>query len=119
MDASIYWVFELTIKEGKLETLKQVMRELVAKTKSNEPKTLAYHWTLSADGKKCHIFERYQDSEAAVSHLKSFLANSASKLMATGDPTGFFVYGNPSVEAKAILNDLAAVYMAPLDGFFR
>lgn len=119
MNTDIYWVFELTLKAGRLDDLKRVMRELVEKTKAGEPKTLAYHWTLSADEKKCHIYEHYQDSEAAVSHLKSFLANHASKLMETGDATSFIVYGNPSAEARSILDGLAAVYMSPLEGFFR
>jgi quinol monooxygenase YgiN len=119
MSADIYWVFELAVKDGQLENLKSVMRELVSGTKAQEPKTLAYQWTLSADTKKCHIFEHYQDSEAAVSHLKGFLQNWATKLLATGDATGFWVYGNPSVEAQAILNDFGAVYMKPIGGFFR
>ena len=114
MKNNIAWVFELTLKEGKLEELKKVMTEL-----SEEEGTLNYEWMLSQDGKKCHVYERYIDSEAAVLHLNKLIANHVDKVMALGDVTYFIVYGNPSEECRKILDRLGAVYMEFIGGFSR
>lgn len=119
MNENLFWIFELTLKEGELDNLKVLMEELVSATKENEPNTLAYEWTLSKDEKVCHIHERYTDSEATLIHLKTFIEKYAERLMATGDCTQFVVYGNPSAEAKAVLDGFSPVYMAPIGGFSR
>ena len=80
---------------------------------------MAYEWTISSDEKICHIHERYSNSEATVNHLKSFIESYANRLMMTGDATRFEVYGNPSAEAKNILDGFQPVYMTPIGGFIR
>jgi quinol monooxygenase YgiN len=119
MNDNIFWIFELTIKEGHLENLKKLMVELVNSTKENEPGTLAYEWTISDDNTKCHIHERYANSEAALLHLTTFIEKYAGRLMETGDSTGFVVYGNPNEQAKNVLDGFGAIYMAPIGGFIR
>lgn len=119
MNENIFWIFELTIKEGQLDNLKKIMQEMVDSTKENEPATLAYEWTISEDKTKCHIHERYTDSIATLNHLATFMEKFASRLMETGDSTSFIVYGNPSAEAKAVLDGFSAVYIRPIGGFFR
>lgn len=119
MKNNIAWVFELTLKEGKLEELKKVMAKLSEIAEKEEEGTLNYEWTLSQDGKKCHVYERYIDSEAAVLHLNKLIANNVDKVMALGDITYFIVYGNPSEECRKILDGLGAVYMEFIGGFSR
>lgn len=119
MNENIFWVFEIAIKEGQLENLKKLMTEMVDSTKTNEPGTLYYQWTISEDNKNCHTYERYADSEATLSHLKTFVEKYAGPLMETGDATRFVVYGNPSDEVKKALEGFGAIYMSPIGGFVR
>lgn len=119
MNENIFWIFELTLKEGQLNNLKALMEELVSATKENEPDTMAYEWTISDDNKICHIHERYADSKATLKHLRTFIEKYSARLMATGDCTNFVVYGNPSTEAKEVLGGFSPVYMTPIGGFIR
>lgn len=119
MTQNIFWIFELTIKEGQIDNLKKLMFEMVEATKANEQGTMAYEWTISEDNKKCHIHERYIDSEATLIHLETFLSQYAARLMETGDATNFGVYGNPSDDLKKALDGFNAKYMVPIGGFFR
>lgn len=118
MSTNVSWVFELTLHEGQLDNLKALMHEMVESTGA-EPGTLAYEWSLSADGTVCHIHERYADSAATVQHLHGFLEKFADRLMATGEATSFVVYGTPDDAARAILDGFSPTYMAPLGGFAR
>lgn len=119
MDKNIFWIFELSIKEGQLNNLKELMEEMVKDTKDNEAGTIAYEWMISDDNKKCHIHERYANSEAVLKHLSTFLEKFATRLMETGDATSFVVYGNPNSQAKEVLDGFMPIYMSPIGGFMR
>lgn len=119
MSKHISWVFELVIKEGQTENLKELMEEMVNATKTLEPGTLAYEWTISEDGKQCHIYERYADTEATLAHLEIFKEKYAERLMKTGDPERFVVYGETNSEVKEALEGFNAAYMVPIGGFVR
>src|SRR5260370_42399784 len=67
MKGHVSWVNELAVKEGKLETFRELMEEMVSGT-SGEPGTLAYQWYISHDGGTVHVFEIYADSEAVGAH---------------------------------------------------
>lgn len=119
MTQNISWMFELTLNEGQIDNLKKIMAEMVEVTKANEQGTISYEWTISEDQKKCHINERYRDSEATLTHLATFLSQYAAKLMEFGTATRFVVYGNPDEEVKKILEGFNAIYMLPIGGFTR
>jgi quinol monooxygenase YgiN len=117
MSENISWILQVAIHPGKLEDFRSVAKDLVAKTES-ESGTLDYEWNLSEDQTVCHIFERYRDSEALLTHVQSF-GNFAQRFMEACHPTRFHVYGKPSEAAKAALADLNPVYSAPIGGFSR
>lgn len=119
MNKQVSWIFELSVNEGKLASLKELMKEMVESTKANEPGTLAYEWSISEDGKQCHTHERYQDSAATVAHLTNFKANYAARLMSMGVATRFVVYGNHDTSVRDALEGFGAAYMSPLGGFLR
>jgi len=119
MAENVYWVFELAINPGRFEDLKALMAAMVEATQKNEAGTLNYEWTISDDRQICHIYERFQDSAAAMAHLESFGANFATRFMEVLKPTRLAVYGTPSAQAKDALAGLSPVYMAPLAGFRR
>ena len=118
MSENVYWVMAATVKDGKLEDFKALLRELVSEKRTSEPGTLNYEWTLSEDARTCHIYERFADSAAVLAHLAGF-PGFAERFMAVLAPTDFVVYGDPSAEVREALAPFGAVFMTPVGGFAR
>lgn len=118
MDRDVYWLLALEVKPGGLEGFRRLMEEMVEATRK-EPGALNYEWTIGAEGKVCHILERYRDSAAVLAHLASFGAHFAKRFLDLVTPAGFTVYGAPSAEVKAALAGFGPVYMTPFGGFRR
>ena len=119
MSSNISWLLTLNVKEGQLENFKKLMSEMVDFVNQNEPDTSNYEWFLSDDEKTLHIYERYNDSAAVMTHLKGFGENFAERFMGCLEPTGFTVYGNPDADVKEALAAFAPVYMSQANGFAR
>ena len=115
----ISWVFELAINPSRFEDLKTLMADMVEATRQNEVGTLNYEWAISDDQQVCHVYERYRDSAAVMTHLESFDTNFAVRFMQAVTPARLVVYGTPSAQVKDGLAGLGPVYMAPLGGFRR
>src|SRR5260370_41450288 len=67
MKEHVSWVNELAVKDGALETFRELMEEMVSGAR-NEPGTLAYEWYISHDGGTVHVVETYADSAAGGAH---------------------------------------------------
>jgi quinol monooxygenase YgiN len=119
MSEVVHWVLEVAIQPGQTEAFKALMKEMVDATKANEPDTLAYEWNISADGGTCHIYERYKDSAATLTHLGSFGKNFAKRFMPMVKPGKFCVYGRPSADVQKGLAGLNPIYFNPIGGFGR
>jgi len=117
--SNVFWTFGVAIKNGKLDALKALIREMADASKPNEPGTLIYEWTISDDKKTAAVHERYADSDAALRHLASFNANFADRLMTLVEPTGMTVYGSPSAALKKELAGAKPVYNRVIGGFAR
>src|SRR5467141_387485 len=121
MKGHVSWVNELAVKDGKLETFRELMEEMVSGT-STEPGTLAYEWYISHDGGTVHVVETYADSAAVVAHHVSegfALHNWAGRFMDCVDVTRIVVYGDPNEAARVILERLGATYHSAWGGFSR
>jgi quinol monooxygenase YgiN len=119
MSGQVSWILELQIRQGRENDLRNLAAEMVEATKTNEPGTLDYEWSISADGKRCHIFERYADSAALLAHAATFGERFAGRFMAILTPVRFVVYGSPTADARDAIADLQPVYMQPVGGFSR
>jgi quinol monooxygenase YgiN len=119
MTENVYWLFELAINPGRFEDLKIIIADMVEATQRNEVGALNYEWAISDDRQVCHLYERYQDSAAALTHLESFGTNFAARFMEVVKPTRLVVYGTPSAQVKNALAKLSPIYMAPCAGFSR
>jgi quinol monooxygenase YgiN len=119
MDKIVYWVIESAIKPGELDNLKTLMKEMVEATKANEPGTINYEWSISEDGKFCHIYERYEDSDATMIHVSTFNEKFVKRFISVMTPTRQMVYGNPNTQVKQALGKVGAKFMIPADGFAR
>ncbi len=119
MSAHIYWILETNVRDGKLDELKGLMKEMVDATKANEPGTLNYEWTVSGDSKRCTLFERYADSPAAMTHAASFMKNFAGRFVGCLEVKKMVVHGRPADDLKKALAAQGAVFMEPFGGFSR
>lgn len=119
MSGQVSWILELDILEGRENDLRRLAAEMISSTNVNEPGTLAYEWSISADGKRCHIFERYADSVALLAHAATFGEKFAGHFLEILRPVRFVVYGEPSAAARDAIADLQPVYMHSLNGFSR
>jgi quinol monooxygenase YgiN len=118
MQAHVSWVIELAVKGGALDTFKELMKEMVAGT-SKEPPSLGYEWYISDDESTVHIFEKYADSDAMISHVNGFLEKWAGRFLECVDVTRFTVYGDPSAAARELLAGFGPTYLGPWGGFSR
>ena len=118
MEGHVAWMIELAVKDGELGAFTELMEEMVART-STEPTTLAYEWYISADQGTVHIFEKFADSDAMVTHVSGFLEKWAARFMGCVDITRLVAYGDPSPAAREILDGWHATHMGPWGGFSR
>ncbi len=118
MSDVVSWMVEITIKSGQLDNFKVFVEEQVQSAR-NEPDTLAYEWFLGADNTSCHLYERYADSTAAMTHLETLGEQFADRFTPMVDVKQFTVYGAPNDEVKGVLSGFGATFMAQLNGFAR
>jgi quinol monooxygenase YgiN len=121
MTERVSWVNELAVKDGKLESFRELMEEMVSGAK-NEPGTLSYEWYISPDGGAVHVVETYADSAAVVAHHVSegfALKNWAVRFMDCADVTRVNAYGDPNAAAREILDRLGAIYHSSWGRFSR
>ena len=119
MTNNVYWMLELSLNDGAVEEWRSLMEEMVAATKANEPETIAYEWWLSEDESTCHLYERYQNTQAAKVHLQNFGKNFAKRFMGLSKTTRFVVYGDYDEGIVKALSPMNAEFMSPLGGFAR
>ena len=119
MITHIYWILELEIGTGRKQDFQALMTEMVNSTRANEPGMINYEVSTSSDGKYCHIYERYADSAAVLTHLGNFGKKFAKRFLEILKPVRFVVYGSPSQELRDALAGLNPIYMEPASGFDR
>lgn len=119
MATEVSWILEVSVQPGRERDFRPLMNEMVASTRAHEPGTLNYEWSTSGDGSACHIYERYVDSAAVMTHLATFDEKFAGRFLDLFKPTRFVVYGSPSQEVKDALADFNPLYMQPAGGFSR
>lgn len=119
MNSHVCWMLEMQVREGREDDLRALMAEMAAATETNEPGTLDYEWSLSADGRQCHLWERYADSAAAMAHAATFGSRYAARFFDVLAPVRLVLYGSPSDEVRAALAPFSAFVMEPAAGFSR
>jgi len=118
MEGHVSWMAQYAVKEGSLDALEELMREMVEGT-SAEVGALAYEWYVSEDGATVHLFEKYASSDEAIAHVKGFFEKWGARLLALVDVKRVVVYGDPSPSARKIFDSWGATYLGPWGGFSR
>ncbi len=119
MSEAVHWLLELAVKAGARERLDELMAEMIEATKAGEPGALIYEWYISEDGGHCHIYERYRDSAAVMTHLGNFSEHFAGRFMDILTPERMAVYGPANDTVRAALDTLGAKFWTPIGGFAR
>ena len=119
MNAQVFCLLEVVIQPGREAEFRALVGEIVAATRADEPGTLDYEWSISADGTRAHLVERYVDSAAVLAHLANFMARFAERFLAVVTPGAFTIYGAPSDAVKGALANFNPVYLEPVGGFSR
>jgi quinol monooxygenase YgiN len=119
MTENVYWLIELAINPGRFEDFKTLLSTMVEATEKDEMGTLNYEWSISDDHRICHIYERYQDSDAVMTHLQAFDIHFAAQFWDAVTPKHLVIYGTPSPQVKEALAVANPVYMTPISGFKR
>jgi quinol monooxygenase YgiN len=114
----VSWILELHINPEQAGDFDGLLQDMVAAT-TNETGALDFQWSVSADGKTCHLFERYADSAAALAHAATFRERFMDRFLTVLSPTRFVVYGSPSQEVRDALTSFNPSYMEPAGGFTR
>ncbi|MFY9934133.1 MAG: antibiotic biosynthesis monooxygenase [Streptosporangiaceae bacterium] len=117
MGTQISWVFEADIKPGAVEEYSAMARDITADNQASEPGQEIFEWFV--DGQDVHIYERYQDSAAALAHVQGFVANFANRFLSLCTPTRMSVYGEPTDELKEALTGFNPRYFGPVAGHAR
>jgi quinol monooxygenase YgiN len=118
IEGQVSWVVECSIRDGQLDAFKALMDEMVAGT-SGEPGTLNYEWFISDDDKTVHIYEKYADSAATVTHVNGFMEKWAQRFMGCVDVSRFTAYGNPDESAREIMAPFGGKQLSTWGGFAR
>ena len=115
----VAWMFELAVREGREAELRALMAEMIEATERDEPGTLDYEWYVTDDGRRLHLFERYADAGAAMTHLATFGERYMSRFFKVLAPERMTLYGAPDDRVRGALAQLAPQVMARVAGFSR
>ncbi len=119
MTTNISWLLELSIKDDSLKAFDNLKNEMIADVRASEPGALHYEWYISSDKSVCHIYERYENPAAAMTHLANFGQRFAARFFGAADVTRMTVFGDVSEDVRAALTKVGGVFMNNWDGFTR
>jgi quinol monooxygenase YgiN len=113
----VAWLFELEVQPENREALEALVPEMLAETQKSEPGSRAYQVFVN-DG-TISVYERYDDSDAALQHMKNFGEKFADRFMALVTPVRFTLLGTPSAELLEVVGPIGAIVNTPLAGYVK
>ena len=116
MSKEVSWHVELTLKSGQIESFQALTGEMVEAARSDSG-VLSYQRFVSNDGTLIHVYERYADSAAALTHPRNFAKNFSSRYLTMVERRRFLVFGRPNDELRRLLNEFGAIYLRPFGDF--
>ena len=115
----VAWMFELAVREGREADFRALVAEMTEATAREEPGTLDYEWYLSDDGRRLHLFERYANVDAALTHLGTFGERYMARFFDVLAPERMTLYGAADDRVRGAFAQLAPQVMARAAGFSR
>ena len=116
----IIFAINADIVNGKAESFRSLLKEMVPAVKASEPNTIRYQYFLNSDDTKLTLIEVYPNSEAAVFHMTAFgVSPFAEEFLASINITSFVVAGNASAELMEAVAPFTSDNRPFLQGFIR
>lgn len=110
---------ELEVHEGKEAEFEAIAQQMVA-VSEQEDGTLAYHFLLSADRKRCRLVEGYTDIAAVTAHFDGpAVTQFVPQLIQVSTPVRMEVYGYPGPRVTALAAAFGAEVFTSWQGFDR
>jgi quinol monooxygenase YgiN len=113
----VAWLFELEVPSKNRRAFEELAPEMIEATKQSEPGSRAYQ-IFVGDG-TVSVYERYDDSDAALVHMKNFGEKFAERFMALVTPVRFTLLGNPSQALLDVVGPIGAQVHTPLAGYIK
>jgi quinol monooxygenase YgiN len=117
IENEVAWLFELEVKPENRKAFEALVPEMVAETEKTEPGSRAYQ--IFARENSINVYERYDDSDAALEHMKNFGEKFAGRFMALVTPVRFTLLGSPSPELLDVVGPIGAIVNTPLGGYVK
>jgi quinol monooxygenase YgiN len=116
----IIFAINADIVDGKAESFRSLLKEMVPAVKASEPNTIRYQYFLNSDDTKLTLIEVYPNSEAAVFHMTAFgVSQFAEEFLASINITSFVVAGNASTELMEAVAPFTSDNRPFVQGFIR
>jgi quinol monooxygenase YgiN len=95
MSQPIVLISHSTVKDGKLEALKDYLREGVEQLEADKPGTLVFLPYLNDDGTELTIVHVFADAEGMDAHMEGVQERAAAAYEFI-QSVGYEIYGTPS-----------------------
>ena len=118
MTGPIRLLFELTIADKQVNTVKELLSAAVEIVQAKDSGAMDYEFYFDEEGTKVYAVERYKDSEAVMAHL-GIVGETLTKLLEVASITRAEVFGNPSSEVLQALEPFKARVFRHCGGFSR
>jgi quinol monooxygenase YgiN len=116
----IIFTINADIVEGKADSFKALLKEMVPAVKASEPDTTRYQYFMSPDNKKLTLIEVYPNNEAALFHMAAFAVSPfGEEFLASISITSFVIAGNASPELMKSVEPFTSDNRPPVQGFIR
>lgn len=117
MQNETYSIFHCSLEPSNFAPFQALISEIVEKS-SHEPDTLTYEYVVNAERSEVHIIERYR-GDGFIPHVRITFSPFAERFLQLVNIEKLFVYGEPSPEAREILDGFGALYFESFAGFTR
>ena len=116
----IIFTINANIVEGKADSFKALLKEMVPAVKASEPDTTRYQYFMSPDNKKLTLIEVYPNNEAALFNMAAFAVSPfGEEFLASISITSFVIAENASPELIKSVEPFTLDNRPLVQGFIR
>jgi quinol monooxygenase YgiN len=110
---------DMDIHDGKFAEFESLARQMAGVSEA-EPGTLAYHFVLSADRRRCRLVEGYDDAAAIMAHFAGRAVKELlPQMLQVASVTRMEIYGDPGPQVTARAKEVGAEIFTAWEGFDR
>lgn len=107
MKTNIQAIVSMSVPDGSLPALQQLIPSVNNRVHNGEPETLLYRCYLSNDGTACHLQESFPSEQAFMDHLKN-VEPVLNELFTTAPISSWQMFGDISPELQEGLHAYGA-----------